>query len=495
MLDLTSQKSLEKCLLKDPIVLGPETTLSEAANAMASIKPTCELQDKAGNALEISSSRASCILVMAGPKLQGIVTERDLLKWVVQSENWQRLTLSQIMTTAIVSVTWNENLTPLTIAQLLHKHRIRHLPVLDAQGHLFGLITHRLLRSVIEPVHLLRLRFVTEVMARDIVRALPDQSIWHLAQVMMKARVGSIVVVKAHPTLEQGWFPLGLVTEQDILHLRCLGLDLKKITAEQAMTRPVKIPVQHSLVEAKQLMEKHQTHRLVVVGDQHELLGLVTQSSLLEAMNQNEMYGLVSFLEQQIQERTQELDRLNQKLRQEVQERKKAENRIRQLSLTDELTGVYNRRGFFMLVEQELSLIERQQLPFSLFFFDVDNLKDINDRLGHGVGDRVITDAAKILQSCFRRADIVARLGGDEFTSFAPVPQAEADLICQRLKEAIASFNQQQHRPYKLSISIGYASYGEFPPHASLEKLLAQVDEKMYRNKQRRKQRQQLTDA
>jgi diguanylate cyclase (GGDEF)-like protein len=495
MLDLTSRKSLEKCLLKDPLTLPAETTLMEAANAMASVKQTCELQDREGDALEISSSRASCVLVMVGDRLQGIVTERDLLQWVVTDQNWQQLTLEQVMSTKIISVTWDEHLTPLGIAQLLQKHHVRHLPVLDAQGKLFGLITHRLLRGVIEPVHLLRLRFVTEVMASDIVRALPEQSVWHLAQVMLKAKVGSIVVVKPHPTLEQGWFPLGIVTEQEILHLRCLGLDLKKVSAEQAMSRPVKIPIHHSLVEAKELMEKHQTHRLVVVGDQHELLGVITQSSLLEAMNQNEMYGLVRFLEQQIQERTQELDRLNQQLRQEVVERKKAENRIRQMSLTDELTGVHNRRGFFLLVEQELSLLERKKLPFSLFYFDVDNLKGINDQLGHGVGDRVIVDAAKTIQGCFRRADIIARLGGDEFTGFAPISQTEADLVCQRLQQAIASFNDNQQRPYTLSISIGYTSYPELPPHTSLEQLLAQVDKKMYQNKQHRKQKQQTAQS
>ncbi|ANV90498.1 diguanylate cyclase [Picosynechococcus sp. PCC 8807] len=491
MLDLTSYKSVEKCLIKDPIMLAAETTLLEAANTMASLKRTCELQDKTSDTLEVNSSRASCILVMAGQQLQGIVTERDLLKWVILDQNWQQITLKQIMTTPVISLTWDQSLTPLHISQLLQKHRIRHLPVLDTEGKLFGLITHRLLRGVIEPVHLLRLRFVTEVMVSRVVYGAPQQSMWHLAKVMMECRVGSIVIVKPHPTLEQAWFPLGIVTEQDILHLRSLDVDLQKITAEQTMTRPTKIAVHRSLIEAKQLMERHQTHRLIVVGEHHELLGLVTQSNLLEAMNQNEMYGLVSFLEQQIKERTQELDRLNQKLRQEVQERKKAENRIRQLSLTDELTGVYNRRGFFMLVEQELSLLERQKLPFSLFFFDVDNLKMINDHLGHGVGDRVIVDAAQILRDSFRRADILARLGGDEFTCFAPVNQAEADLICQRLQTAIANFNQQQQRPYQLSISTGYASYTEFPANASLRTLLKQADEKMYRNKQQRKQGRQ----
>ncbi|MBV5260791.1 diguanylate cyclase [Synechococcus moorigangaii CMS01] len=490
MLDLTSYKSIEKCLIKDPIILSTETTLREAANAMANLGRTCELQDKTGDAREVNSSRASCVLVMAGDQLQGIITERDLLKWVIHQQNWQAITLGEIMITPVISVTWDNSLTPLSISQLLQKHRIRHLPVLDAEGKLFGLITHRLLRNVIEPIHLLRLRFVAEVMVSNVLHTAPNQSIWHLAKMMMEHRVGSIVVVKPHPTLEQGWFPLGLVTEQDILHLRSLDVDLKKITAEQAMTKPVQVAIGHSLIEAKQLMEHHQTHRLLVVGDQHELLGLVTQSNLLEAMNQNEMYGLVSFLEQQIRERTQELDRLNQQLQQEVQERKKAEKRIRQLSLTDEMTGVYNRRGFFTLVEQELGLIERQKLPFSLFFFDVDNLKGINDQFGHTAGDRIIIDAAKTLQSCFRRADIVARLGGDEFTCFAPVNEMEAASICQRLQEAIATFNQQHPRPYALSISTGYTSYSAIPSDVSLRTLLKQADEKMYHEKRRRKQNQ-----
>lgn len=489
MIDLTSHDSVEKCLIKDPIVLPPNTNLMEAANIMAQVKNCCQVDDKVG--AEISSSKASCILVMEDDRLRGIVTDRDFLQLVIAKEEWHQMTLGEVMTSPAIAIKRDEFLNSLDISQLLQKYRIRHLPVLDHNGKLFGLITHQLLRSVIEPLHLLRLRFVKEVMVDQVVHGTESHSIWELAELMLEHKIGSIVITHPHPDIEGAVIPLGLVTEQDVLHMRALDLDLKIIQAGQAMTSPaIPISAYDSLIEAKQIMEDHKTHRLVVVGKHNELVGLVTQSNLLEAMNQNDMYNLVHFLEKQIQERTQELDQVNQKLYLEIQERKKAEQRIRQLSLTDELTGLYNRRGFFVLVEQELKIIEHRVLPFSFFFFDVDNLKQINDQLGHEMGDQVIVDAAEHLTACFRKSDVLARLGGDEFICFALANQPEAELLSVRLQTAIATFNQRQHRPYELSISIGYVSYEELPSEHSIIHLIREADEQMYINKKSKKGQQ-----
>ena len=114
-----------------------------------------------------------------------------------------------------------------------------------------------------------------------------------------------------------------------------------------------------------------------------------------------------------IQQQHQQLIEQNQRLEQEIQERLKAEAEVRQLSLTDELTGLYNRRGFFLLAEQQLKIARRTQTPCCVLFADLDGLKKINDTIGHELGDRAIVDAAQILKETFRDADIVARLGGD----------------------------------------------------------------------------------
>ncbi|MGB2926279.1 MAG: GGDEF domain-containing protein, partial [Limnothrix sp.] len=306
---------------------------------------------------------------------------------------------------------------------------------------------------------------------------------------MLTHNIGSVIVAKPHPKLEDALVAVGLITEQDILQLRALEIDLHVTTAGKAMTSPVvAVPETASLIYVKQKMEEARTHRLVVEGAQGELVGLVTQSNLIEAINQNEMFKLVRFLEQQVAERTYELADLNKKLKQEVEERRKAERRIRRLSLIDELTGLYNRRGFFLLAEQELKLTEHRDLPFSLFFMDVDDLKKINDSLGHEMGDQVILDVTQHLNGCFRKADILARLGGDEFTCFALASKSEAELVIERLERAIAAFNNLKKRPYKVSISIGYVSFDDYQ-ELSLRELIKQADEKMYKQKAEKKQK------
>ncbi|WP_341529253.1 sensor domain-containing diguanylate cyclase [Nostoc sp. UHCC 0302] len=167
---------------------------------------------------------------------------------------------------------------------------------------------------------------------------------------------------------------------------------------------------------------------------------------------------------------------------QEVRKRQQAEMEVRQLSLTDELTGLYNRRGFFLLAEQQLKLAHRIKVSCWVIFIDLDGLKKINDTLGHDMGDAMLIDAAQLVKHSFRNSDIVARLGGDEFLVFASSPFSDADSIQARLQTNIARFNQQEKRSYQLSMSMGIECY--LPEsNMSLEQLIARADELMYAHK------------
>lgn len=183
-----------------------------------------------------------------------------------------------------------------------------------------------------------------------------------------------------------------------------------------------------------------------------------------------------------IQQQHQQLMQQNQRLEQEIVERLKAEAEIRQLSLTDELTQLYNRRGFFLLAEQQLKIARRTQSPCFLLFADLDGLKQINDGLGHEVGDRVITDAAKLLKQTFRDADIVARIGGDEFVVFISNCSDHKDDFHVRLQANIDHFNQEDDRSYQLSMSVGI-QFCTVREDISLEHLLAEADKLMYEHK------------
>ena len=112
------------------------------------------------------------------------------------------------------------------------------------------------------------------------------------------------------------------------------------------------------------------------------------------------------------------------------------------MSLTDELTGLHNRRAFLTIADQRLQLLERGASLCLLIFADVDGLKAANDTMGHEAGDRRLVDAARVLQSSFRRTDLVARMGGDEFVVLADAEiEHDAELVLEKLQPLIALRN------------------------------------------------------
>jgi diguanylate cyclase (GGDEF)-like protein/PAS domain S-box-containing protein len=171
----------------------------------------------------------------------------------------------------------------------------------------------------------------------------------------------------------------------------------------------------------------------------------------------------------------------------DITERKQAEETIRELSLVDELTGLRNRRGFFVLGEPQLSLARRLGRSVVLYFADVDGLKRINDELGHAEGDRALVDVAGIMRAVFRESDLVARLGGDEFVVLAlDSPEVDTAASLARFEEQVNQFNRSVQRPYRVAVSIGVAQHGPESTE-SLTELLGRADAGMYQVKQRRR--------
>jgi diguanylate cyclase (GGDEF)-like protein len=161
----------------------------------------------------------------------------------------------------------------------------------------------------------------------------------------------------------------------------------------------------------------------------------------------------------------------------------KLQERLRSMSVTDELTDLYNRRGFFALAEQELKLANRLRRSVFLFYLDIDNLKDINDNYGHLEGDMMILETANILRRTFRQSDTISRIGGDEFVVILNgAKKADVDIVASRLQANLEDFNKQMNRGYKLSMSVGIAFYNPEEP-ASIDELLSQADKSMYENK------------
>lgn len=167
----------------------------------------------------------------------------------------------------------------------------------------------------------------------------------------------------------------------------------------------------------------------------------------------------------------------------DLTERYQVQEALRSLSLNDELTGLFNRRGFITHAEQQLKLARRIDGQLLLVFADLDGLKPINDALGHHAGDDAIRDAADVLRRSFRESDILARLGGDEFAVLATGTDGHAvDVIHQRLQKHVDEHNARGERPYRLSISVGIIPYDPSQPAPVIE-LLTRADAAMYANK------------
>ncbi len=161
-------------------------------------------------------------------------------------------------------------------------------------------------------------------------------------------------------------------------------------------------------------------------------------------------------------------------------ERHRLLSALRSLSLIDDLTNLYNRRGFKDLGEQYLKLARRTSRGVSLVYLDIDRFKTINDTLGHHVGDRALRCVADTLSTTFRRSDIIARMGGDEFAVLAMEATSEdVARLVQRLRDELSELNQNTKEQFQLSLSIGTTRYvGE--DVMSLDDLLAKADAAMY---------------
>ncbi|MFC2157363.1 sensor domain-containing diguanylate cyclase [Acidobacteriota bacterium] len=197
-------------------------------------------------------------------------------------------------------------------------------------------------------------------------------------------------------------------------------------------------------------------------------------------------YGiLVDITEQretegQLQQALEELE-ISNKERQEVIVK------LESLSLLDDLTSLYNRRGFFSAAKGQLHQAEEQKFNLFLMFLDIDDLKIINDTWGHQVGDLAINEFVNILNDTLRKSDIKGRMGGDEFAVIAREPFKELpENIITRLENQITAFNKKKNFPFKLSISAGITRFDPENPK-TIDELVREADALMYKKKRNKK--------
>lgn len=221
-------------------------------------------------------------------------------------------------------------------------------------------------------------------------------------------------------------------------------------------------------------------------GSHNESLESILSSALRsEDAELNEILSALEEIAQSVKAGTPhppEVEKALQKAASSALKQSLLDREIRSLAITDELTGLYNRRGFLASATHQIKLAQRNGQNVLLLFCDLDNLKGINDSYGHQEGDLALIRAADALEDTFRDSDIIARLGGDEFAvlaSEASLPNRED--ILPRLEESLARANNAETR-YQLSLSIGVARFDPLNP-STLGELMARADKNMYVHK------------
>jgi len=174
----------------------------------------------------------------------------------------------------------------------------------------------------------------------------------------------------------------------------------------------------------------------------------------------------------------------------DISERVEVEEELRSLTLTDDLTGLCNRRGFMTLADQQQKLAIRMQKGFYILFADLDGLKKINDSLGHSEGCHALIETSLILKACFRESDIISRIGGDEFVVFSMENSSDGspEVITDRLQKKIDEYNARSHCRCRLSLSMGIV-YCAPDCRRSIVDMLNEADQLMYEQKKSRKNR------
>jgi diguanylate cyclase (GGDEF)-like protein len=219
-------------------------------------------------------------------------------------------------------------------------------------------------------------------------------------------------------------------------------------------------------------------------GVQHILRKPVEPQMILRSVNEALSHPAVpTRLPQTGQLQRDHLQLLADTLYKKVSELEEANEHLRNLSLTDSMTGLNNRRGFMILATNLLKFSRRAGYSSSLIYIDLDSLKYINDTFGHAGGDAALTSFAQILNETFRESDIIGRLGGDEFIALI-VDAAESDLASMqtRLQGNVEAYNRQVGREHALSFSLGVIRIDSHST-ITMEEFLSQADEAMYKHK------------
>ena len=256
---------------------------------------------------------SSYVLVLERSKLVGILTERDIVRLTATEIDLAAVTVGEVMTKKLITFKKSDFLNIYTLLAIFQENQIRHLPIINEREQLEGIVSVESICKVLHPSTLLKFRRVEEALITEVLQAPKTASVLSLSQ-MMIARRSSYVVIVEYKERENSAeseslsIPIGIVTERDIVQFKLLGLDLANTTAQTVMSTPlICMKTTDMLLEVHQQMKQLRVRRLVITGEQGELQGIITQSSMLKVLDPTELFKVIETLQQELDERTNEL--------------------------------------------------------------------------------------------------------------------------------------------------------------------------------------------
>lgn len=265
------------------------------------------------------SRRYSYVLILEQSKLVGIITEPDIVKLTAAGADLATTKIREVMTTELITLSKSELLDINGMMTTMRQNKIRHLPIVDDRGRLEGLVSVHTICQALHPSNLLKFRRVDEAMTHEVSEASMTASVLELSKIMTQNRSSCVVIVnyqkpKSLPksvnnnSCELLSIPVGIVTERDIVQFQMLGLDLANTIAETIMSTPlVCLKTTDSLMQVRQQMEKLRVRRLVIIGEEQELQGIITQFNMLKVLDPAELFGVIETLQSELEARTSQL--------------------------------------------------------------------------------------------------------------------------------------------------------------------------------------------
>jgi CBS domain-containing protein len=299
-----SLPDLEAAIDRHPLIVSPEINLQTAISLMSYVQgSSCSLIDENSTWMyEPYQKRFSCALVMENSKLLGILTERDIVKLTAAQIDFESVTVDAVMTKPLVTLNENNFQDVFAALFLFRRYQIRHLPLLDENDSLIGVISPATIRHAMRPANLLKLRRVRDVMSKTIVHAGLETTVLDLARIMSEQKVSCVIIIEIDKA-EKMAIPVGIVTERDIMQFQSLQLKLDRLTAAEVMSSPLLLlSPDDSLLTANQIMQTKRIRRLVVSWNWGRNLGIVTQTSLLRIFDPMEMYGAIEALQNTVKQ-------------------------------------------------------------------------------------------------------------------------------------------------------------------------------------------------